>query len=238
MVGRVIARMGGAPLDGAQKFPEGVRIVDFLAGDWGLEHKSLVSDPLEDSERREKMAEFAIEKAGSAEVGATDATIRIQGKDAREYWRKFLGRSISYNMQEAAKQIRSTREYLKQPGLRGAVFMVNVSAPSIDAISFENLLADHRRRFSDAIDLAIYFSKIPMIVEGQTKPCVPIGQVSDGSPESVEFAECFIGNFHDELSRVLGKESLEKMTGIKDKSVPARFPAVARLKDGRKIRFY
>jgi hypothetical protein len=243
-VGRVVAPVGGVPFDGSQKFPEGVKPVDFRVGNYLLEFKGIEQDPLSVPERPARAVAFAKDKVrtGEAEArpGAKPGTgiVHLTGEASQEYWRKFLGASIGRQMEEAAKQIRSTRKFLKQPELRGAVFIVNQNAPFIDPQSFQGLVSAHRARFSDAIDIAIFFSRIPGVIEinGERRLCTAQGFFPAGT-EHDQFGTTFLDQFEVQLKAALGREHLEQ---IPEGSIlqPARLPLKVDLPGGKFVRFH
>lgn len=235
-VGRVVAPMNGKKFDGSQQFPEGVRVVDFLIGDYGLEFKRLETDPMIHApERVTKVANFAIEKALKGETPAEGGTINLTGAASQLYWRKFAGVAIGRAFEDASEQIASTRDYLKRPDLKGAVFIVNVACPFIDAESLSGLVRVQRERFKDTIGVAIFFSAVPGAVEGHERPVVLFGFRPETSEHDV-FAEEFQRQFERELASALGKTSLDSVTA--PKVMPVRFPFRTRTDDGTPITIY
>lgn len=228
--GRVVARLGGSPFDGTRHFPEGVKPVDFLVGGYALEFKTLEQEPLTVPGRGEKMADFVLAKAIAGEADAQGSTIQLSGQASQEYWRKFLGVSVRRQLETAAKQIRSTREFLGQP-LRGAVFLVNVAAPFVDAVSFPNLIAAHHRDFCDAIDLVFYLSMIPGVVPSVPgKAAIPFGFHPEYTAHD-PFAHRFMDALQIEMSAAIG--NLSKPFNATDHVIqPVRMPFVVPLKDG------
>lgn len=227
--GRVVARLQGSPFDGSQRFPAGIKPVDFLIGDYAVEFKRIEQEPLTADGRMEKIAEFAAEQTAKGEASATGDVIRLSQKASQDYWRKFLGVSVRRQLEKAAEQIRSTRTFLNRP-VAGAVFLVNEGAPFIDAVSFPNLITAHSRDFADAIGVVIYLSLIPSFVVGMPKPAVPVGFAPEETPHE-SFARAFLASLADEMSLALGKP-LPPADASRYKFVPMRLPFAADLKDG------
>lgn len=232
-VGRVVEAMGGKKFDGSQEFPEGVRVVDFLVGDYGLEFKRIEKDPLVSvPERIDKVADFALSKALAGETPAQGKTINLKGSTSQTYWLKFAGVAVGRLMAEAADQVRSTRKYLKRPDLKGAVFIVNVGAPFIDAESLNGLVGIQQQRFKNDIGVALFFNAMPSAVEGSERPVVMFG-FHPNSSEHDAFAEEFEMNFAKEFAKATGKESLESVKA--DKVKPIRLPFTTKTGDGTPI---
>jgi hypothetical protein len=223
-VGRVVQKLGGEPFDGSRTFPEGVKPVDFLIGGYALEYKELDEDPLvsHSNDRPAKIAGFVSEKIATGELSINGTGVHMTGSVGQEYRLRFLGVSIGRHFETAAKQIRSTRAFLKSPSMKGAVFIVNRSAPFIDADSFANLVQSQQRRadFADAINLAIYFSVIPGILDGRF---VVAAGYAPGKGRHIGFAERFLATFRSTVAESLGKSELERI--VHEKPIqPIRFP--------------
>lgn len=232
-VERVVTPMGGKKFDGSQQFPDGVRVVDFLVGDYGLEFKRLETDPIvQVPERVNKVANFAMEKVLKGETPANGGTINLTGAASQLYWRKFAGVAIGRAFNDAAEQIKSTRNFLKRSDLKGAVFIVNVCCPFIDAESLSGLVGVQQERFADTIGVAIFFSAVPGAVEGYERPVVLFGFRPENS-EHDAFAEQFQQEFQRELAMTLGKTSLHSVSA--PKVLPLRFPFHTKTDDGTPI---
>jgi hypothetical protein len=235
-VGRVVEAMGGKNFDGTQDFPEGVRVVDFLVGDYCLEFKRIEKDPLVSiPERIGKVADFAMEKAIAGETPTNGMTINLKGAVSQTYWRKYAGVAVGRLMEDAAEQLRSTREHLKCPDLKGAVFIVNVGAPFIDAESLNALVGVQQERFKADVGVALFFNALPSAVEGSDRPVVMFG-FHPNSSEHDAFAEEFERNFAKELAKATGKDSLDSVKAEKVK--PMRFPFSTKTSDGTPITFH
>jgi hypothetical protein len=237
-VAKVVLALGGEVLDGSRIFPEGVKPVDFLLDGYALEFKTLDTDPLvsHGDERPAKILDFASAKLATGELKMDGNDLRITGKASQEYWRKFLGVSVGRQFEKAAKQIRSTRDFLGKPDLKGAVFLVNTSAPFIDPNSLVTLVQVQQRRpeFADAINVAIYFSIIPGILNG--RPILPAGYTPENSGHD-GFAQKFLAGFQQSVAKALGKEGLEQTTH--DKPIqPLRMPVTFDDGSGRKVTFH
>ncbi|HEY3755224.1 MAG TPA: hypothetical protein VGL42_03645 [Opitutaceae bacterium] len=241
---RVVARLGGTRFDGSRNFPAGIKPVDFRVENYLLEHKGLEQDPLEVEDRHAKTAAFVREKAKAGLIPLSPGTepntvvAHLTGEVSQEYWRRFLGVSVGRQMEKAAEQIRSSRVFLGEPYLPGAVFIVNESAPFIDPQSFRGLVAAQRARFADAIDLAIFFSCIPgqVATSGPPRLAVIHGYFPQGSAHDA-FGERFLAAFEQELLAVLGRERLEPLPEDATLS-PARAPVRVELPEGGFIRYH
>lgn len=228
--GRVVTRLGGARYDGAVKLPAGVKAVDFLVENYALEFKTLDQEPLTVEGRGEKIADFALAKALTGEAEAEGTTIKLSGRASQEYWRKFVGVSVRRQLEAAAKQIRATRQHLGKP-LHGAVFLVNVAAPFVDAQSLPNLIASHQKDFADNIDLVFYLSMIPGAVAGVPgKAAIPFGFHPEFTSHD-SFAHRFMDALTAEMSAALGKP-LQEFNAHKLAIEPVRLPFQVPLKNG------
>ena len=228
--GRVVARLGGTPYDGAVELPAGVKAVDFLVENYALEFKTLEQEPLTAEGRGEKIADFALEKALTGKAEAQGTAIKLSGAASQEYWRKFLGVSVRRQLEAAAKQIRSTRQHLGKP-LHGAVFLVNVAAPFVDAVSFPNLIASHHRDFADAIDVVFYLSLIPGVVASNPgKAAIPFGFHPEYTAHD-PFAHRFMDALTAEMSLAVGKP-LQEFSATEHTIQPVRVPFRVPLKEG------
>lgn len=227
--GRVVHRLQGSAFDGSRSFPAGVKAVDFLVGDYAVEFKRIEQEPLTVDGRIERIAEFTAEQTAKGEATAKGDAIHLSQKASQEYWRKFLGVSVRRQLEKAAEQICSTRTFLNRP-ISGAVFLVNEGAPFIDAVSFPNLITAHCRDFADAIDVVVYLSLIPSLVEGMSIPAVPLGFAPESTAHA-SFAQAFLTALSDEMSLALGKP-LPPADASRYKFAPMRLPFSADLKDG------
>ncbi|MCX7047098.1 MAG: hypothetical protein NTX50_16625, partial [Candidatus Sumerlaeota bacterium] len=233
--GRVVQRLHGAAFDGSRQFPPRVKPVDFLVGEYALEFKRIEQEPLTADGRVERIAKFSAEQAAKGEAELNGDVIRLSQKASQAYWRKFQGVSVRRQLEDAAKQIKSTRAFLKRP-LGGAVFLVNEGAPFIDATSFPNLITAHRRDFADAIDVVIYLSLIPSFVAGMPKPAVPIGFAPEDTSHE-PFARAFLQALAQEMALAMGKR-LPAVNASQVNFVPMRMAFTAELKDGSTLTFH
>lgn len=90
--------------------PKDTRIADYLL--WGriIEHKVLITGPLETEARQTKLRQF-ISSRYPKPLFVTRREVRLS-EDERKLWVEIMGTSIKSAIEDAAEQIVATRAYL------------------------------------------------------------------------------------------------------------------------------
>lgn len=188
------------------KIPEGIENCDYLIGSHLLELKIIESEPLEIQSHQEKLTRLIaqlprIEKTDTA----TLETIHLKGKDNQDYWR-IVGTPVRRLLEKMASQIKDTKVLLKQPNLRGAAFLINNGADSIDSNSFWRLARHHRQDFSTEINVVMCFSAIPGIAKGFNRPCVTFDHEHSGHEADKAFVKLFQTSFSSLFADKIGEK--------------------------------
>ena len=196
IVDEVVRHAGGQRIsEMILRIPEGTENCDYLIGDHLLELKIIEIEPLEIQNHQEKLARLITELASDEKHNATTSRqIHLKGNDNQSYWR-IVGTTIRQRLKKAASQIRDTKILLKRPNLRGAVFLINNGADSIDSNSFGRLAKRHRRDFSADINVVMCFSAIPGIAQGFNRPCVTFAHEHSGHEADKTFLKLFQASF-------------------------------------------
>jgi hypothetical protein len=188
------------------RIPEGTENCDYLIGDHLLELKIIEIEPLEIQNHQEKLTRLITELASDEKNNATTSRqIHLKGKDNQSYWR-IVGTTIRRRLEKAASQIRDTRILLKRPNLRGAAFLINNGADSIDSNSFWRLARRHRRDFSADINAVMCFSAIPGIAQGFNRLCVTFDHEHSGHEADKAFVKLFQASFSSVFANKIGKK--------------------------------
>ena len=200
LVDEAVHRAGGRRIsEMVLSIPAGIQNCDYLIGGHLLELKMIELEPLEATERQQKLTRLFSELAqeGKSEVDLT-------GENHQQYWRS-VGAPVRRHLEKAASQIRDTRALLQRPSLRGAVFLINCGGDSIDPISFVNLTSHHRRDFSTDIQAAMCFSTIPGVPQSMNRPCLEFSYEHSGDGADESFVQLFRASFNSVFANKLGK---------------------------------
>jgi len=209
-VDEVVRRAGGKRISEVIfPIPNGILNCDYLIDSHLLELKMIEIEPLERTERQEKLMHI-FGGPDLTEKHDTEASgeIHLTGEAHKSYW-TLLGAAVRRPMRKAAAQIKQTRNLLKQPNLRGAVFLINCGADSIDPNSFRKLVSRYREDFSSEINAVMCFSAIPSVAQDLNKPCVVFDHEHSGDEIDKAFVEKFKAFFYSVFSEKLGKKPHE-----------------------------
>jgi hypothetical protein len=207
IVDEVVRHVGGKRISEIIfPIPDGIENCDYLIGDHLLELKIIELEPLEAQERQKKLIQLFDELEQEGKILATSSRqICLKGRDNQRYWR-IVGTPVRRRLEKAASQIRDTKILLKQPNLRGAAFLINSGADSIDSNSFWRLASRHRRDFSADINVVMCFSAIPGIAQGFNRPCVTFAFEHSGHEADKSFVKLFQASFSSVFANKTGKK--------------------------------
>lgn len=179
--------------------PSGIRLADYRLDRHIIELKRLENEPLDVSTRQQKLKEFV-------ERHTLTGTARLTSEQNMEYWTRIVGIPVQRVVDDAAEQIQSTKDFLGESDLTGAILIVNAGADMIGPTSLLNLAKHFARRHS-CIDAIMVLSLVPTIFEGCSKPVI-VFYFEAFSPASVHIAERVEQALHAQLNIRFGK-SLE-----------------------------
>ena len=200
-----VRRAGGHRIDKVVP-TNGIENCDYLIGNHLLELKMIELEPLENPERQKKFTCLfdKLAQEGKHDVESSQR-VYLRGEPSQHYW-KILGAPVRRHLRKAASQIRATRLLLERPSLRGAAFLINFGADSIDPNSLWNLASHYRHDFSADINALMCFSAIPALALEFNRPCVAFDYEHSGNEADAAFVERFEGFFHSVFADRLGKQ--------------------------------
>lgn len=207
IVDEAVRRAGGQRItEVISPIPGGIENCDYLIGNHLLELKIIKLEPLEAQEHQKKLIRLFDEPAQEGKTAAQSSRqIHLTAEANQRYWR-IVGTPVRRHLEKAASQVRSTKALLKRPDLRGAAFLINGDADSIDSNSFWNLASRHRRDFSADINAVVCFSAIPGFVQELNRPCVSFDYEHSGEKADQKFVELFKASFHSVFADKLRKK--------------------------------
>jgi hypothetical protein len=176
----VIKRGGGHRLTDLHRPPPNTRHVDYLINGFALELKILTTDPLDSTERQERIDRFLRSELpkGPLWVTARERRISMTGAVADRYWEWIMGAPIQDRLDQAARQIKDTLTFV--PGSwKGGVLLVNSAGPSWDWLSFGRLAGKYHRRFPE-IDAVFALNGVPVNESGTSTIHFAIASKKDG----------------------------------------------------------
>lgn len=133
----LIEKAGGRRLTDSEKNYENTENADYLIGDSVVELKEIREEALEKNERQQKIAKIFSTYFPTAEFVELDAS--VLSKEDRHQYLDIIGRPIQNQIKKAAKQIKRTKEHLRQDNLHGVVIMMNTGYATLPPEVFEEL---------------------------------------------------------------------------------------------------
>jgi hypothetical protein len=145
-IDNVVQDIGGnrLPTDGEN------RVADYRIDEWLFELKDLQEEGLEKQERQRKVAELLAPYRTPGREVTIDPSM-LSEADRRRFF-DILSSPIQGQVKSASKQIRSTKAFLGEPGLRGGLIFLNTGYDSFPEDEFGPLVERYVRKDTSQID--------------------------------------------------------------------------------------